>query len=155
MTNTALFNSMIQRYNEHSFTHNYIFGFEFKGNIYMVDATNECLPFILTLDKASRGAGYALRFKPTVDQKLYLLSLGAKVLCSVAYFNDVYASEKYNRGEIFEKLVTESFGQIWEKDTVPFWKDGDITVDGIAYQVKFNKASFTNEKQLAKLGLDN
>lgn len=153
MTNTTLFNSMIQRYNEHSFTHNYIFGFEYKGNIYMVEATSEALPYILTLDKASRGAGYSLRFKPTVEQRLYLMSLGAVVLCSSAYFKDLVASNKYNNGENFEKLVTEYFGQVWEKDTVPFWEDGDITVGKVAYQVKFNKASFTTEKQLLKLGI--
>ncbi len=153
MTNTTLFSRMIQKYNEHSFTHNYIFGFEYKGNVYMVDTTSEALPYILTLDKASRGAGYSLRFKPTVEQRLYLISLGATVLCSSAYFKEVVASNKYNNGENFEKLVTEYFGQTWEKDTVPFWKDGDITVDGIPYQVKFNKASFTSEKQLLKLGI--
>lgn len=152
MTNTALFSGMIEKYDTLSATHNYIFGFEYRGNVYMVDATSESLPYILTLDKASRGAGYALRFKPTIDQRLYLIGLGAKVLCSTEFFKSLVASNKYNNGENFEKLVTEYFGQVWEKDTVPFWKDGDITVDGIKYQIKFNKASFTNEKQLAKLG---
>lgn len=151
MTNTTLFNSMIQRYNEHSFTHDYIFGFEYKGNIYMVNADKSSLPYILTLDKASRGAGYSLRFKPTVTQKLYLLSLGAEILCSAVYFKDLYASNEYNKGENFEKLVTEFFGQTWEKDNVPFWEDGDITVNGYVYQIKFEKATFTNEKQLMKL----
>lgn len=151
MTNTTLFNHMIKEYNAYSFTHNYIFGFEYKGNIYMVEATSEILPYILTLDKASRGAGYSLRFKPTIEQRLYLISLGAEVLCSNAYFKEVVASNKYNLGENFEKLVTEYFGQVWEKDRVPFWEDGDITVDGVPYQVKFNKASFTSEKQLLKL----
>ncbi len=151
MTNTTLLNTMIQRYSEHAFTHEYIFGFEYKGNIYMVHADKSSLPYILTLDKASRGAGYSLRFKPTVAQKLYLLTLDTKVLCSTAYFKDLYASNEYNRGENFEKLVTEFFGQTWEKDNIPFWKDGDLTVDGIAYQIKFEKATFTNEKQLMKM----
>ena len=47
--------------------------------------------------------------------------------------------------------MTESFGQVWEKDNVPFTEDGDLTVNGIAYQIKFEKATFTNEKTLARL----
>ena len=150
MKNIALFNQMISKYNELSFTHSYIFGFEFKGNIYSVTTDSEILPFILTLDKASRGAGFALRFKPTNEQKILMLSKGAQLLCSKAFFENEIAATKYNRGEIFEKMVTESFGQEWEKDNVPFTEDGDVTADGIAYQIKFEKATFTNEKFLAK-----
>lgn len=62
----------------------------------------------------------------------------------------MFKDSKYNRGEIFEKMVTELNGQEWEKDNVPFTDDGDLTVDGIAYQIKFEKATFTSEKQLAR-----
>lgn len=151
MTNTALFATMIQKYNEIAYTHSYIFGFPFKGNVYMVFATSEDLPFILKLDKASRGAGYCLRFKPDMEQKTFLLAKGAEVLCSEKFFEEEFSACKYNRGEVFEKLVTEHFGQTWVKDTVPFWKDGDLTVYGEAFQIKYNKANFTNEKQLANL----
>ena len=48
-------------------------------------------------------------------------------------------------------MVTEHFGQTWEKDNVPFTKDGDITVNGTAYQIKFQKATFCNEKSIANL----
>ena len=41
---------------------------------------------------------------------------------------------------------------LWEKDNVPFTKDGDLTVDGVAYQIKYQKATFCNEKSLANLG---
>jgi hypothetical protein len=40
---------------------------------------------------------------------------------------------------------------LWEKDNVPFTEDGDLTANGIAYQIKFEKATFTNEKTLARL----
>lgn len=147
----TILNYLINSYNTLSFTHNYIFGFEFKGIIYAVTATAEILPYILKVDKASRGAGYALRFCPKVAQKLFLLSKGAEVICSSEYFKAEVANSKYNNGEIFEKLVTEKFGQIWKKDNVPFTEDGDITVNGTAYQIKFQKATFTNEKSLARL----
>ena len=148
--NTALFLDMIDRYNEHSFTHNYIFGFSYKGNIYMTFATSEILPSVLMLDKASRGAGYSLRFKPNNDIKVALLP-GAELICSVKFFEDMVAESIYNRGEIFEKLVTERYGQTWEKDDIPFTDAGDIEVDGIAYQIKYQKATFVSEAGLRNI----
>ena len=82
MMNTSLFESMINRYNKLSYTHNYIYGFFFKNMVYMVETTAEVMPYILKLDKASRGAGYSLRFCPTNAQKTFLLTKGAQVLCS-------------------------------------------------------------------------
>ena len=75
----------------------------------------------------------------------------AKPLCSSEYFEDIVNNSKYNNGEIFEKLVTEYFGQVWTKNNVPFTEDGDITINKVAYQIKFQKATFCNEKSLASL----
>jgi len=150
MTNTALFNSMIDRYNRASYTHQYIFGFTFEGNVYMTKTDASVLPFVLTLDHASRGAGYSIRFCPTKDQKIFMLN-NSKVLCSVKYFEEACSESIYNRGEVFEKLVTESFGQEWEKDNLPFTEGGDIEVNGIAYQIKFQRATFASEKTLARV----
>ena len=153
MTNTTIFNSLIEDYNKHSFTHEYVFGFTYKGVVYAVKDTNKCLPYVLTLDKASRGAGYALRFKPNTEQKVYLLAKGAKAICSVELFKGMVEESRYNNGEIFEKIITEMVGQTWVKDNIPFYMDGDVTVDGVAYQIKFEKATFTNEKQMMKLNM--
>ena len=150
MTNTALFATMINRYNEVAFTHNYIWGFTYKHNVYMAITTSEVMPLVCKLDKASRGAGYALRFCPTTDQKLVLMP-SATLLCSEKFFNEQVAESKYNNGEIFEKMVTEYFGQVWVKDNVPFTEAGDIDTDGVAYQIKYQKATFCNEKSLANL----
>ena len=148
--NTSLFAHLIDRYNALSYTHHYIFGFTAEGIVYMVVTTSEVLPFVLMIDKASRGQGYSLRFKPTKTQKTYLLSMGATPLCSKKFIDEMVADSKYNYGEIFEKLVTEKYGQVWHKDTVKFTDDGDLTVDEISYQIKYEKATFVNEKFLAK-----
>jgi hypothetical protein len=151
MTNTTVFMNLIEGYNAHAFTHAYVFGFIFEGTVWAVKAGSAIMPYILKLDKASRGAGYALRFCPNRQQKALLLSKGAIALCSKDYFNTLCASNKYNRGENFEKLYTEYCGQVWEKDNVPYTEAGDIEVNGIAYQIKFEKATFTNEKSLARM----
>ena len=150
--NIALKAKMVEFYNRYAFTHNYIFGFRFNGNIWLVKVSSEILERVLMLDRASRGAGYALRFKPNRAVKSYMLSCGAELLCSEKFFDELCASSKYNKGEIFEKLVTELNGQEWKKDNVPFTDDGDLTVDGIAWQIKFEKATFINEKQMMRMG---
>lgn len=151
MMNTVLLNHMINTYNEKAYTHNYIYGFCFQNLVYMVKADADIMPYILKLDKASRGQGYALRFCPTTAQKVLLLSKGAEVLCSKEFFDTTVQNSKYNKGEVFEKMVTEYYGQEWTKDKVPFTEDGDLTVYGTAYQIKFEKATFTNEKTLARI----
>ena len=148
--NTTLYNNLIDRYNKISYTHNYIFGFTYKGNVYACKSSSEVLPYILTLDKASRGAGYAIRFKPNTSQKLFLLK-SSEVICSVKYFEEMTADSKYNRGEIFEKIITENAGQVWTKDNLKFTEAPDVEIEGIGYQVKFEKATFTNEKSLSSL----
>lgn len=148
--NTTIFNHLITEYNKLAYTHNYIFGFTYKKNIYAVKTTSEVLPYVLKLDKASRGAGYSIRFCPTNEQKLFLIAKGAEVVGSAEWFKAENENE-YNKGENFERIITEKVGQKWEKDNVPFTIDGDLTVNGTAYQIKYQGATFTNEKTLAKL----
>ena len=150
MMNTALFVNLIDRYNAVAYTHQYIWGFICNGIVYMALTDSTYMAHVCKLDKASRGAGYALRFCPNVQQKMALMPK-AELICSKKFYEETVAACKYNKGEVFEKMVTEHFGQVWEKDNVPFTKGGDITVDGMAYQIKFEKATFCNEKSIASL----
>ena len=152
MNKKAILDNLIKYYNSVSFTHNYIAVFTLDGIVYAVLTDNGIFYNGTKLDKASRGAGYALRFKPSKADKVNLLAAGTVItLCSKEYFDQLVNASKYNKGEIAEKLVTEYFGQVWEKDNIPFTEDGDLTVDGIAYQIKFEKATFINEKQMMKM----
>lgn len=155
----TLLKMMIDRYNAIAYTHKYIFGFEYKKVVYMVFADKDIMPYICKIDNAGRNCGKSLRFVPKTPQKIMLLPM-ATPLCSIKYFNEVkntpYINKKgketyYNRGEIFEKIVTEHFGKIWEKDKIPFTEAGDIEIDSIPYQIKYQRATFTNEATLNNL----
>ena len=146
----TLFYNLVNRYNTIAYTHRYIFGFIYKGLVYMAFANGSELPYLTTLSKASRGQGYSVRFLPTKEQKKHLLK-NAKVICSADYFETLCESNTYNKGENFEALVSNRYGIEWKKDTVPFTEDGDITINKKAYQIKFEKATFCNEKSLANL----
>lgn len=151
MKNNEIKRTLIEFYNKNAYTHMYILGFRMNKSIYFVIVDAKELDIVTKLDKASRGAGYSLRFKPNKAQKNYLMSLGAEVLCSEEFFNELKVMSKYNFGELFEKLITELNGQEWVKDNVPFTEDGDLTVDGIAYQLKFEKATFITEAQMMRM----
>lgn len=151
MKDMAIFNKLVEGYDAHAYTHDYIYGFYFENKVWMVITDKSINPYILTLDKASRGQGYSLRFKPTKAQKLVLMAKEPRLICSKEFFDAEVKNSKYNRGEIFEKMISEMFGIEWEKDRLPFWEGGDLEINGKAYQVKFEKATFTNEKTLARL----
>lgn len=151
MMKKAIFDKLFTFYNDKAYTHYYIMGFELFGTIYKLTTHADTIAQWLGLDKASRGAGMAIRFKPTIEQKLEMVKAGAVELCSTEYFKAQCGSSKYNKGEIFEKLITEEAGQTWEKDNIPFTKAGDVEILGRAYQIKFQGATFINEKQMFKM----
>lgn len=152
MEKTIIRNTLINFYNATSATHNYIVAFNFKGNIIAVVTTNtELFNTGVKLDKAGRGQGYSIRFKPNNSEKVALMTGKTMVICSTEYFEETVKTSKYNKGEILEKMITEYFGQTWVKDNVPYTEDGDITVDGVKYQIKFEKATFLTEAQMIRM----
>ena len=151
MSNEVVKKMLQDSYNKLAFTDKYIMVYNVKGTVYFTICDRYLVDRVTCLDRASRGAGYSLRFKPNMGQKLLLMAENATVLCSVKFFDDMVANTCYNRGEIAEKLVTEYAGQEWEKDNIPFTMAGDIVWNGVAYQIKYEKATFTNEKALKNL----
>lgn len=141
-------NELTTAYNELAYTHKYIFGFEYKHEIIAVFADASILNDVCVVDTeaSNRGGATTLRFKPTKAQKALLLTCEHFTVCSKEALENEVANCKYNRGEIFEKRITETYGQEWTKDHVPFTEAGDIEIDGIAYQIKFNKATFCSDK---------
>lgn len=143
---------MVRFYNRMAYTHHYMVAFNWNNMVIVAYISGDQLADITILDKASRGAGKSLRFKPNKTQKAYMLNeCETFELCSVEDMENMVETTIYNKGEIIEKFVTEYFGQTWEKDNIPFTEDGDLTVNGIAYQIKYEKATFINEKQMARM----
>ena len=148
MTSPVLI-SLVSRYNVLAFTHNYIMGFTYKDGIYVYNAVG--LGAGIVLDRASSKCGYSLRYKPTKATKQALVESGeCRLICSKDYFTEMVENSKYNKGEIFEKLITESYGQKWEKDNVPFFSGADLTANNIAYSIKFEKATICTEKTILR-----
>jgi hypothetical protein len=136
---------MLGYYEKFNKAEKYIIGFAHKGKVYMemIDHLN---PDMITLESASKNQGVSLRFRPKSAHKAEML-LKAVCLGTVEMLLD----EKYNKGEMFEKIITERYGQEWVKDTVPFHKAGDINIGGVEIQIKFEKAALATSKTIEKL----
>ena len=145
-----LLNTMLNRYHRMNFAKSYILGFEYHGVIYMAFATKAALKISSKLEKGGRDCGMAIRFRPTNFHKKNLMKK-AEAICSKKFFEEMVKNSRYNRGEIFEKLVTERFEQKWKKDTTPFTQAGDIEINGIEYQIKFQSATICTEQTLMNL----
>ena len=137
--------TMIRNYRKYSVADSYIIGFVANGMVYFTEV-KEIAPRFLNVEQASRGQGFNLRLRMKAE---YRNRLAKKSICLGS--KDILTESKYNKGEIFEKYITEYFGQTWEKDTVPFYTDGDITIDGRKVQIKLDSATLCNTKQIAKL----
>ena len=125
----------------------YIIGFLMNGKVYEIILDN--LPeWLIGLDRESTAHGGArkLRIRMTALAKARLMNAGAAYIGTA---DEVLASRK-NKGEAFEKFVTERAGQEWHKDSVPYFMDGDLTVNGVKYQIKFESASLANEITINK-----
>ena len=125
----------------------YIIGFLMNDKVYTI-YLNDLPEWLISMDRESTSHGGArkLRIRMTTIARHRLLNLGAAYIGTAS---EVLASRK-NKGEAFEQWITENAGQEWHKDSVPYYMDGDITINGTKYQIKFESASLANENTIAK-----
>lgn len=144
-------NELTTAYNKNSASHIYCFGFIVAGLLYaMMGMTFDELSAYFKNDRAStaKGGFRKIRIKAnSADLKALLPK--ALLIGSADLLND----PKWNKGEMFEKIITEMFTtEKWVKDSVPFHLAGDAVINGENVQIKLNGAELTNERILTRLG---
>lgn len=144
-------NELTAAYNKNSASHIYCFGFIVAGLLYaMMGMTFDELSAYFKNDRAStaKGGFRKIRIKAnSADLKALLPK--ALLIGSADMLND----PKWNKGEMFEKIITEMFTtEKWVKDSVPFHLAGDAVINGENVQIKLNGAELTNERILTRLG---
>lgn len=151
MTDVTIHLNLANAYHANAYTNDYIFCFILDYKFYAVKMENmdaATLVAISNVDRtSSKRGGYAsLRFRPTNAIKRAIVEMGNVVYkCTAANFKAECESNKYNKGENAERLVTEHvFGETWVKDSVPFTDGADVS----HYQIKFQGATFATERQL-------
>ena len=144
--------SLANAYHTRAYTNDYILCFVCDKMFYAVKVNDMSLAALVAISCISRasskkGGFVTLRFRPTNAIKRSIIEMGNVVYkCTAANFAAECASNKYNKGENAERLVTENvFGEVWVKDSVPFTDGADVS----HYQIKFEGATFASERQLS------
>ena len=140
------------------YTPSYIFGHKIKGVIYAARVVNadSLIPFISYVDRAStkNGGTYSLKYRPNAEQWAMITAQAEeiKAICTVEYLENLKANSRKNRGQLFEELVAQAFGgELETKSNLKFTEGGDMNLNGVAYQIKFDKATFTDERTVVNL----
>ncbi len=99
---------------------------------------------------SSHGGGAVLRFRPSVTHKVDMRNrYGAITLCKYSDLVETLAAmratadkpRKLNLGHAVEFKLCERWGITWEFDNSSHKVKGDITLDGVEYQAKWQSAS--------------
>lgn len=147
---------MFEIYLANAFTINFIVGGECGDVVKFQFVKAEDLVNNLTIQDGSgkeRGSKI-LRLLFSKELKKMVNNNGI-TLCTKSEFEElakkVGGNGRSNRGLALEKLITEYFGQEWHADSKKFTESGDIEINGVSYQIKGHKATFTNELTIKEL----
>ena len=159
MKNEAIHKFLIDSYNRLAYTHSYIFGYVANGMVYgaRINDARPILPYVTCLDCASskNGGTIQLKYKPNKAQVAVIIENADEIraICTEQYLEDTFRSCRQNRGQIFEALAALTFNgeQVIAKNA-KFTDCGDIIVNGDHLQVKFLKATFTDERTIRNFG---
>ena len=140
--------TMIKNYRKFSAANAYILGFEYKHSIYYI-MVNEIPPRYMTVERESskKGGAQKLQLRLKKAYKEQLIRKGA-----IYMGDESILIGEYNKGVEFERLISEMNGQTFRgKENVGFWVEGDLEIDGLQVQIKFNGAQIVVEKTLERL----
>ena len=145
---------MFNNYNSVAYTHDYIIGFVLKKRVYVLNCKSDFVKELAKLDHNSKGE-VSLRLNLNANDRFKMLDAGAICLCTEDEFNSYCKANKYNKGDNFEHLIAERNGIEWAKSggaKIAFTEEPDLTINGVGYQLKFEKATITDEGKLKRLG---
>lgn len=135
---------LLRMYEETTAATRTVFGFEYEKQVYMIMLTAIPIHWVKLVKEASkRGSENKLRLEVNKTEKAKLrrkaIMVGTTEIVNVI---------KGNKGDSWEKWVTEHYKQVWKKNNTPYYKDGDITVYGEKLQIKWENATLANESTI-------
>jgi len=141
--------TMIRNYRKFSAADAYILGFVYQHELYMA-TVEEIMPRFMKVERESSKKGGHQKLQLRLNNK-YMLQL-IRRHNAVCLGSEKLLDGRYNKGVEFERLVSELNGIEYRgKDNVPFYKAGDLSVDGKEFQIKLNGAQIVVETTLKKL----
>lgn len=127
---------MITAYEQTAYTRHHALGFIYRKAVYLM-LTDEVS---WKAGTASQDRGKCLRYNPDKDEKFEAFWSGKAVKwMSLTDFRE--ADSYANDGHRFEHLLALQNGQDGKPNDRRYWKEPDLYIDGIPYQVKFQGGS--------------
>lgn len=159
--NVEMKNHILEMLASVEYTHTYAFAIRENKMVkaVIVDNADELMPLVTICERQakSHGSEWGVRVNGTKESFSLLKDYAREIIdiCSVAYFEEVYATEGNrggnNRGHIFERLCAERMGgyQVAKKNAKST-ESGDIVVNGEHIQCKLWNATVTTEAQVLR-----
>ena len=135
----------IRYYRKFSAADAYIVGFTYKKDFYLA-VVEELMPRFMQVGREAsrRGGKEKLRLRLSNNHKEQLIRKGAHKV-------DFTPTGK-NKGRALEQYIYEQSGQEFRgNDSVGFWVEGDININGIEYQIKLDGAQIVKFSTLKNL----
>jgi hypothetical protein len=140
---------MRKQYKQFTAAEGYIIGFHKGDNVYYIEFNDLPRKYMLVQKESkSNGGGYGLYIKIKTAKAI------AEVMPKAVLIGKVedLKSDRYNQGVMFEKMVYEANGQTFRgKDSVRFYKSGDININGKEIQIKYEHARICYDRTLRNL----
>lgn len=156
---------LVSFYRSNAGTHNYMIVYSYVNRMFIAcidDKRTDFLERATRVDRMSskRGGWATLRMarkNELIDviescaHEIIDMKMNLDEFEELAKNSQYTGSKQVNRGNAAERWITEELaGQTWVKDSISFDKQGDVVVNGIDYQVKFENATFTTERAMAR-----
>ena len=130
-------------YNKLSGCDAYLIFFKYKKNIYVYKCSHIAPRWtVKRYESSSKGGWMKYRMELNNAHKEQLLAKSALVMTEKE-FNSMPYSNDGHKCEYWLHIITNQPGE-YKRDVERFDRRGDITIDGIKYQVKFENATLTN-----------
>lgn len=157
MTATMTKGNFFRYYNRLAGCHAYLIFFQYGKEIYMAECDRIAQKWCYESRESHRrnkageivgGGEQKWSMRMNKAHKEQLINKGAKVVFTVEEFNEMPYK---NKGQRIEGWLHREYdlGE-YKPDSKRFDKGGDVVINGIEYQVKFENASLTNVRVLRK-----
>ena len=143
----------LEKYEELNGCNCYEIYFNFKHKIYKIELKKLDISIVkLGRESSSKGGHEKLRLQVSSAKKQeWLLSGKAKELMSEEKLNEIALDKGLNKGQACEYLSAKARHQDYTLDSTRFDKAGDVNLKRKKIQVKYENASLTQLRTIAKV----
>lgn len=136
----------LEKYHAKSAANAYMIAFHARKSWYLITVDKIPLEWVkfdrIATSKAKKGISPDLMFSLRLNMTKAVRETLAETAQAERITADFLALEK-NKGRAIERYIRERNGLQHSNDNIPFWKVGDLTLNGAEIQVKYENAQLS------------